>query len=222
MNSIENNVCEAIEILAEKIIDNADYDKTIQAQVISCIDQEAGKYKIKYQNSYSYACATSPEIHYSNGTYVYVQVPNGDMKKNKTILNAIENSKVDYGVAIDLEDEYDKIGVNCISSEQYPFKLSSYHLEKKIIYDSKSDKNDINIDINNFASNIIYADSFLCAATIRTSFKNTQIQGNYGIGFIFELIDPEEENKTISKIFELNVNNMQGNPYSDLNDTRQY
>lgn len=222
MNSIENNVCEAIEILAEKIIDNANYDKTIQAQVVSCVDQEAGKYKIKYQNSYSYAYATSPEIHYSNGTYVYVQVPNGDMKKNKTILNAIENSKVDYGVAIDLEDEYDKIGVNCISSEQYPFKLSSYHLEKKIIYDSKSDKNDINIDINNFASNIMYADSFLCAATIRTSFKNTQIQGNYGIGFIFDLIDPEDENKTISKIFELNVNNMQGNPYSYLNDTRQY
>ena len=222
MNSIENNVCEAIEILAEKIIDNANYDKTIQAQVVSCIDQEAGKYKIKYQNSYSYAYATSPEIHYSNGTYVYVQVPNGDMKKNKTILNAIENSKVDYGVAIDLEDEYDKIGVNCISSEQYPFKLSSYHLEKKIIYDSKSGKNDINIDINNFASNIMYADSFLCAATIRTSFKNSQIQGNYGIGFIFDLIDPEDENKTISKIFELNVNNMQGNPYSYLNDTRQY
>ncbi|MDY6058352.1 MAG: hypothetical protein SPI36_03805, partial [Candidatus Onthovivens sp.] len=222
MNSIENNVCEAIEILAEKIIDNANYDKTIQAQVVSCIDQEAGKYKIKYQNSYSYAYATSPEIHYSNGTYVYVQVPNGDMKKNKTILNAIENSKVDYGVAIDLEDEYDKIGVNCISSDQYPFKLSSYYLEKKIIYDSKSNKNDINIDINNFASNITYADSFLCAATIRTSFKNTQIQGNYGIGFIFDLIDPEDENKTISKIFELNVNNMQGNPYSYLNDTRQY
>lgn len=222
MNSIENNVCEAIEILAEKIIDNANYDKTIQAQVVSCVDQEAGKYKIKYQNSYSYAYATSPEIHYSNGTYVYVQVPNGDMKKNKTILNAIENSKVDYGVAIDLEDEYDKIGVNCISSEHYPFKLFSYHLEKKIIYDSKSNKNDINIDINNFASNIMYADSFLCAATIRTSFKNTQIQGNYGIGFIFDLIDPEDENKTISKIFELNVNNMQGNPYSYLNDTRQY
>ena len=222
MNSIENNVCEAIEILAEKIINNADYDKTIQAQIVSCIDQEAGKYKIKYQNSYSYAYATSPEIHYSNGTYVYVQVPNGDMKKNKTILNAVENSKVDYGVAIDLEDEYDKIGVNCISSEQYPFKLSSYHLEKKIIYDSKSDKNDINIDINNFASNIMYADSFLCAATIRTSFKDTQIQGNYGIGFIFDLINPEDENETISKAFELNVNNMQGNPYSYLNDTRQY
>ena len=68
----------------------------------------------------------------------------------------------------------------------------------------------------------MYADSFLCAATIRTSFKNTQIQGNYGIGFIFDLIDPEDENKTISKIFELNVNNMQGNPYSYLNDTRQY
>lgn len=222
MNSIENNVCEAIEILAEKIINNADYDKTIQAQVVSCIDQEAGKYKIKYQNSYSYAYATSPEIHYSNGTYVYVQVPNGDMKKNKTILNAIENSKVDYGIAIDLEDEYDKIGVNCISSEQYPFKLSSAYLEKKIIYDSGSNENDINIDINNFASNIMYADSFLCAATIRTSFKDTQIQGNYGIGFIFDLIDPEDENKIISKIFELNVNNMQGNPYSYLNDTRQY
>lgn len=224
MNSIENNVCEAIEILAEKIINNADYDKTIQAQIVSCIDQEAGKYKIKYQNSYSYAYSTSPEIHYSNGTYVYVQVPNGDMKKNKTILNAIENSKVDYGVVIDLEDEYDKIGTNCISSDQYPFKLSSAYLEKRIIYNSKNneDNNIINIDINNFASNIIYADSFLCAATIRTNFKKTQIQGNYGIGFVFDFIDPEDENNTKQQTYELNVNNMQGNPYLYLNDTRQY
>ena len=123
MNSTGENICQAIEIIANNAVKNAGYDRTVHAQIISCIDQDAGKYKIKYQDSYSYAYSTSPDIHYSNSTYVYVQVPNGDMTKTKTILSAVENSTVEYGIASELEDEYDKIGNNCITYEKNPYPI---------------------------------------------------------------------------------------------------
>ena len=51
MNSTGENICQAIEIIANNAVKNAGYDRTIQAQIISCVDQDAGKYKIKFNKS---------------------------------------------------------------------------------------------------------------------------------------------------------------------------
>ena len=37
-------------IIVNKEITGAKYDKTIQATIISCIDEQVGKYKIKYKD----------------------------------------------------------------------------------------------------------------------------------------------------------------------------
>ena len=227
MNSTGENICQAIEIIANDAVKNAGYDRTVQAQIISCVDQDAGKYKIKYQDSYSYAYSTSPDIHYSNSTYVYVQVPNGDMTKTKTILSAVENSTVEYGIASELEDEYDKIGNNCITYEKnpYPIEMCSAELNvNKILYDSTSKNNKINIDINALTEHIKNADSVLCGAVFGTNFDIEPISGDYGLRFILDFDDPNstEENSYNSKTFEINTSNMIGNPYCLSNEVRQY
>lgn len=221
MGMIENNICQAVEIIAEKVLNNAGYDKTIKALIVNCVNQESGKYKIKYQDSYSYAYSTSPEIHYKDKTYVYVQVPGGDMSQNKTILNAVENSQVGYGYVVNEEDTYDKIGANIISSSKYPFTLYSAKLGEIDLYRKDgSIENLLDIESEAFALDINNADSILCGATFRTTFDETPIQGNYGIGF--ELKFETDKDSPVFKTFILDINNMEGNPYLYSNSSRQY
>lgn len=221
MGMIENNICQAVEIIAEKVLNNAGYDKTIKALIVNCVNQESGKYKIKYQDSYSYAYSTSPEIHYKDKTYVYVQVPGGDMSQNKTILNAVENSQVGYGYVVNEEDTYDKIGANIISSSKYPFTLYSAKLGEIDLYRKDgSIENLLDVESEAFALDINNADSILCGATFRTAFDETPVQGNYGIGF--ELKFETDKDSPVFKTFILDINNMEGNPYLYSNSSRQY
>lgn len=55
MNSIENSICDAIELMVTKAINQAAYDKTITATVKDVIDQTIGKYTVSYQDSTFYA-----------------------------------------------------------------------------------------------------------------------------------------------------------------------
>lgn len=50
-NNIESNICKAIDIIVKKAVNQASYDKTIQATILSCVDATIGKYKVKYQDS---------------------------------------------------------------------------------------------------------------------------------------------------------------------------
>ena len=52
---IEEAILQAINIVTEKKIEAAQYDKTIQAIIISCEDETIGKYKVKYQDSLFFA-----------------------------------------------------------------------------------------------------------------------------------------------------------------------
>ena len=45
--NIENQICDAIQILAERAINQAPYDKTIPALIVECVDTKKGKYKVK-------------------------------------------------------------------------------------------------------------------------------------------------------------------------------
>jgi len=100
MNSNNNNliddILKAIDIMATKKIASTGYDRTIQATVVNCEDPTIGKYKVKYQDGYWYAYSTSGDISYSNGTSVYILIPCGDMKKEKTILGAVQKLGTNY------------------------------------------------------------------------------------------------------------------------------
>ena len=55
MSDVNNKILDAIELLAKNSVERAGYDKTIQAQIISCQDPSIGKYKCKYQDAMFYA-----------------------------------------------------------------------------------------------------------------------------------------------------------------------
>lgn len=217
--SIENEICKTIEMITTNAIQKADFDKTVLAKIVNCVDEETGKYKIKYQDSYSYAYSTSLDIKYNEGAYVYVQIPNNNEKNNKTILSAAENSSVDYGYSIDLEDEYDKLGENVISSNNYPFKISVEGNSKIILYDYLKNDNLINIDKNSFENNISNANAFLLAGNFQTLFEVEPQKGNYGLGVIVTF---EINGEAQDILLNFSTTDMIGNPYAYYNSTRQY
>ena len=217
--SIENEICKTIEMITTNAIQKADFDKTVLAKIVNCVDEETGKYKIKYQDSYSYAYSTSLDIKYNEGAYVYVQIPNNNEKNNKTILSAAENSSVDYGYSIDLEDEYDKLGENVISSNNYPFKISVEGNSKIILYDYLKNDNLINIDKNSFENNISNANAFLLAGNFQTLFEVEPQKGNYGLGIVIAF---EINGEAQDILLNFSTTDMIGNPYAYYNSTRQY
>ena len=54
-NTIEQNICDAVDILVNRAISQANFDKTISAIVVECIDEVSGRYKVRYQEGTYYA-----------------------------------------------------------------------------------------------------------------------------------------------------------------------
>ena len=134
-NQIENQICEAIELIVNKAVASAGYDRTIRASIVSCVDQSIGKYKIKYQDNIFFAYTENVDVKYSKGTEVYVLIHNNDLNMNKTILGSVKKLGADYITAVSPENKYEKIGTNLISNNNN-FELCSFILEDRQDVDS--------------------------------------------------------------------------------------
>lgn len=96
--SVNQNVLDAIDVLTTSMIKKAGYDRTIQAQIISCEDKIVGKYKCRYQDAIIYAYSNNISIIYKKNASVYILVPQGDMSKEKIILCTTNGLDIDYNV----------------------------------------------------------------------------------------------------------------------------
>ena len=81
-NTIEQNICDAVDILVNRAISQANFDKTISAIVVECVDEVSGRYKVRYQEGTYYATSDNA-AHYGVNTEVYVLIPGGDFSKEK-------------------------------------------------------------------------------------------------------------------------------------------
>ena len=219
---IENNICEAIEYIVNNAVANANYDKTIQATIVKCIDATIGKYKIKYQNSTFFAFAQDISVSYINGSDVYILVPGNDMSRDKVILGTVKKLGSNYIDTSEEDEKFETIGKNCIESTNN-FELCSYESNKvEIIYDKNSSDNKITLNKTAVETYIKKSSSLLCGATIRTALPTEQqFRGNYGVVFELNFLDNASEN-IVTKNYVLDINQMVGNPYRITLDSRQY
>lgn len=225
MNSIEKNICEAIDIIVQKAVSEAQYDKTIQGTIIKCVDIERGKYSVRYQDSIFYAYSNNSETTYLNGTNVYILIPGNDMSKVKTILGTTKKLGIDYIPAIDKSDLYEVNGNNCVTSSDI-FGLCSYRKGSyvKVLYSDSypESQNLIKLDKTAVEQYIKESEVIICGATIRTALnQEQQYRGNYGIIFAFDFLD-NSTGATVTKYYTIDVDKMTGNPYKLIFDTRQY
>lgn len=216
--NIENAICDAVDILVSKAIDNAGYDRTIQAMVLDCVDPSIGKYKIKYQDTITYAYSTGVDVSYSKNTMVYVLIPSNDNGKDKTILGAVKKSGLDYITVIDDADRFDIDGVNVVIQEG-EIGLNSYdsYNTRHVIevYDKNKTNNQLKVDTRGAELYIKSNGHILCGAHVRTALPSAQRRlGNYGIIFTLEMTYGLET-------YTLDINGITGNPYQQSGDIRQ-
>ena len=223
--SVNQKVLDAIELLTKNSVQKASYDKTIQAQIISCEDATIGKYKCRYQDSTFYAYASNAEVSYSNKAMVYVLVPGNDMSRDKTILGTTKKLGINYITQAEGDEAYDKIGKNCIKDEALKKKFyldTNYDQYIYTIYsDDNAEGNDI-LNLEDAEQYITKSSSLLVGATFKTNIDITkQLRGHYGIIYNLQFKD-NATGDSIIKSYAVEVNNMSDNPYRLVAPTRQY
>lgn len=217
----EKQILDAIEVIVDRAIDSAGYNKTIRGIISSLEDPTIGKYKVKYQDSEIEAYSNNKDVKYSKGTLVDIMVPNGDFTQNKVILDAVDKNNVEYNTILEESEQYEIDGGNHIAATQ-EFGLCSYH-ENDIIYlyDRDEDINNINLDTIGFMESIKTNNKILCGAKFRTSFDAKQKRdGNFGIVFKLDFKD-NITGAIKTKSFVIDINKMVGSPYDLLKPIRQ-
>lgn len=222
MSDINQKICDAVDLIVEKRLSQANFDKTIQAIVIEQGDLSKGEYKVKYLDSTFYAYdKSSTESQYEINTSVYVLVPENDFSKVKTILGrASADSAIDP--VISENDTYEYITKNIILTNA-EFGITSYKNETIVIYNKKQAENKITLDLNELKyGEKSHFEYFVLSSAIHTNLqKNQQAKGDYGIRVILDADikqnktnnNSAETPKQTTISFELNTTMMSGNPY---------
>lgn len=223
---VNERILDAIELLANNSVQKAGYDKTIQAQILSCQDQVVGKYRCKYQDAVFYAYTNNPDIRLSKGTLVYILVPGNDMQQQKTIIGTVDKLGADYISAAVGDQAYNVIGSNVIYGGAAP--NDKFYLDIDIadysydIYDIDNNIDHINLHIDELNQYIKQASSIIIGMNVKTNIPSAkQKLGNYGIKFSLEFKD-EKGNDGIIRDYILDEDRMIDNPYNLIYPTRQY
>lgn len=195
MGSIEQNICDAIEVITNNIVSKAGFDKTIQATIVSCIDEATGRYKVKYQDNTFYAYSSNIEQKYSKGNRIYVLIPGNDMTRDKTILGTVGQSSeyksteagtVYHQVSTNLIELQNRNGYKIYSGTQYNYNEDNKQAEPytrygKVIY-NYGDQGDLNLLKEEVVKEYVNNTGFLWVQAIfQTDFAEKIFQGNYGI-----------------------------------------
>lgn len=216
---IQNNICQTIDIIVQNAIQNAGFDRTIQAVVSECTDESIGQYKVRYQDSTFYAYAPNPEDKYSVGAGVYILVQNNDMKKDKFIVGTVDKLGKDYLTVTDESERYEMIGANCLKDIQ-EIQLCSYDKPGSYkVAEKSSDK----INNNDLLAYCKEADYLAIKMNVRTSLEREQrMRGNYGLKFTLLFNNKENPNQDKEETYVINIDSMIGDPYNFINPTPQF
>lgn len=205
-NKIIKNILDSYEIINDKKINNASFDKTIQGTILECKDPSIGRYLIRYQDSTIEAYAVSPSIDYPKGNLVYISVPQGDMKNQKTILGSAKQLGTNYIEDLTQEDTFDTTK-NLLSTD-LKIELSSYHTEETPLDNE-------NIEFTEaIQSQIRNANYLKIKGKVQTNLNNQQKQkGRYGLKITL-IIKNNATGVEEQQDYYFDSNNFSGNPYN--------
>lgn len=206
----ENAIVQAIQIIADKKIAQAGFDKTIKGVINKVLDKTTGKYQIKYQDSLFEAYATSAKIEYVKDQQVSILIPGNDWDRVKTILGAVDGVATNYQQIPIAGQQYNNLGPNG-SSLSGNIELSSY-------VDSVIDLGSYLTIRSDLANYIKKGDSIALGMVVRTALAGTQVGGNYGLTFRLRFKDNVTGNQTI-KTFNVDTSDVLGHPYQLTSDT---
>ena len=131
MSDYADNLLDAISMVVQHALTEADFDKTIQAVILSCEDEVSGLYKVRYQDSVWLARSSNLETTFPAGTLVYVLIPGNDMSRSKTIIGAVSSLGEDYVDYVDSKQAYIENGIGIIAENTAENGLCSYKTQER-------------------------------------------------------------------------------------------
>lgn len=224
-DNIAEYICDAIEILTEKYISAAPFDKTIKATIISCTSESKGEYKCKHQDAQIIAYASEGAT-YTEGTMVYILVPRNDMTETKTIIGTVDKLGEDYVRTISQVTKFDPIGDNILnipSPENIEINTwgTPYDTNIKVLYDKNEEIDLVGLNSAKFQDYFVNSNYeskyFELKADFKTNLEPEQSKdGLYGI----RLISQKEGSDSVW-MYELNNLKMVGEPLNLVDFTSQ-
>lgn len=203
-NEIKKALLDSYEILNDKKINDANFDKTIQGTIIDCKDPSIGRYLIRYQDSTIEAYSISPSVNYPKGNLVYISVPQGDMKNQKTILGTTKQLGTNYIEDLIQEDTFDTTK-NLLQTD-LKIELSSYETKESILDE---------VEFTKAIQNQIRNANFLkIKGKVKTNLDVQQRQGGrYGLKITL-IIRNNATGVEEEQDYYFDSNNFTGNPYN--------
>lgn len=213
MSDLTNQLLDAMELIADKKVAAARYDKTIQATIVSCVDAQAGKYKIKYQGNMFYAYSTDTSTTLNNGISVYVNVPESDFSKVKTIIGTVANQGNLSSSIITENQRYEEIGIDCIIDNipKQPIRINKDGT--LLLYSKDSFMHEAIGEVlqEEFILNANKGKAFLLSATFTTNFEDVIANKEYSLVLTCKYKnDNKDSNSNI--VYTFSSKNMTGNP----------
>lgn len=213
MSDLTNQLLDAIELIADKKVGAARYDKTIQATIVSCVDAQTGKYKIKYQGNMFYAYSTDTSTTLNNGISVYVNIPENDFSKVKTIIGTVANQGNLSSSIITENQRYEEIGIDCIidNMPKQPIKINKD--DTLLLYSKDSFMHEAISEVlqEEFLLNVNRGKAFLLSATFTTNFEDVIANKEYSLVLTCKYKnDNKDSNSNI--VYTFSSKNMTGNP----------
>lgn len=211
---VKENVFEAINVIAEQQINNAGFDKTIQGQIVRCVDATIGAYDVKVPGDVYRAYSIVKGIEYAENSNVTILIPGGNPNNEKIILGSTDKNSTAY--VKPLEDSYvsndynifDKITDIALCTYKSPQQVKltqedGYALKKHTV-DSIQDSTDIYLTFD-----------------IQTKIPQEQSRGDYGLVLQLEFSVPTDEAEIETKEYIVNITKMIGDPYRFINKVSQ-
>lgn len=218
MADMIENFCQASEIIVASKLAELKFDKTIQAKIVQCADESLGKYKIKYQDTTTYAYAIDSSIKYKNNISVYVSIQEGDINKNKTILGTVDKLESTYGYIANGSDESFVTSANLITTKDQnnTFGLKSKAKDyENILYSCLNRTQDLELDDEEMPEYLAAADGIKICADVYTELEpNQRMNGSYGIGINFDIYNKsKQKNEVSTTLYFDSLHNFIGQPY---------
>lgn len=218
-NRIENSICEAIQIIADKTVAHAGFDKTIRANIVQVTDATTGEYKVKYQDSEFTARAADTGINYQPDAQVLVLIPGNDWSRPKTILNGVNLPASNYKQVPSNNNVYNVNGPDLIK-DSVNVGLCSYRPDTIVLYECDyqegefipNENNKISINQKQAQRYVRGSNDLLLSANFKTLLDDAQFPGEYGL--IYTLVFYDNVNKEFKEYqYMLSNQDVEGNPY---------
>ena len=205
-NEIKKAFLDSYEILNDKKVNNANFDKTIQGTIIDCKDPSVGRYLVRYQDSTIEAYSVSPSVDYPKGNLVYISVPQGNMKNQKTILGSTKQLGTNYIEELIQEDTFD--ATKNLLQTDLEISLSSYKSEDTVL-----SSEDISFT-EGLEGEIRNANFLKIKGKVRTNLVNQQKRdGRYGLKITL-IVRNNATGVEEEQDYYFDSNNFVGNPYN--------